>query len=138
MDTSNTGKAKFYRAVWLKIIWFTYFWIKKGKNRNCRLWVHETPILEIISVTLTKNSPVITNDTQRRREYPHHQKYLKGNTLMRNMALKLTWYFYLLISSDSLLSRDTVQPGNIYYCILEVTGQIWESQRRIRININRS
>ena len=64
-----------------------------------------------------------------------------------NMALKLHQYFYLLMekplghcfqkSSISLLS-GTVQPENTYFCILKVTGQVWESQKRISINTNHS
>ena len=30
-------------------------------------------------------------------KYPHHQKQLQGHTSMHNMALKLSWYFYLLM-----------------------------------------
>ena len=57
-----------------------------------------------------------------------------------NMALKLPRYFYLLMgeaswsllpSSVSLLSGSTVQPENTYSCILKVTGQVWENQKRI-------
>ena len=42
----------------------------------------------------------------------------------------------LLPSSVSLLSGGTVQPENTYSSILKVTGQIWESQKRISINTN--
>ena len=35
---------------------------------------HETPILEVIFLTLTENSSVITNDTQGPQKYPHHRK----------------------------------------------------------------
>ena len=42
----------------------------------------------------------------------------------------------LLPSSVSLLSGGTVQPENTYFCILKVTGQVWESQKRISINTN--
>ena len=41
----------------------------------------------------------------------------------------------LLPSSVSLLSRGTVQPENTYSCILKVTGQVWESQKRISITL---
>ena len=58
--------------------------LKRDKNHKGRLWVHETPILEVMFVTLTENSSVITYDTQ-------------GHTSMRNMALKLPRYFYLLM-----------------------------------------
>ena len=33
----------------------------------------------------------------------------------------------LLPSSVSLLSSGTVEPENTHYCILKVTGQVWES-----------
>ena len=41
----------------------------------------------------------------------------------------------LLPSSVSLLSDGTVQPENTYSSILKVTGQVWESQKRIRITL---
>ena len=44
----------------------------------------------------------------------------------------------LLPSSVSLLSGGTVEPENTYFHILEVTGQVWESQKRIGINTNHS
>ena len=40
----------------------------------------------------------------------------------------------LLPSLVSLLSDGTVQPENTYSCILKVTGQVRESQKRISIN----
>ena len=40
----------------------------------------------------------------------------------------------LLPSSVSLLSGGTVQPENTYSCILKVTSQVWESQKKISIN----
>ena len=39
----------------------------------------------------------------------------------------------LLLSLVSLLSGSTVQPENIYFCILKVTGQVWESKKIISI-----
>ena len=36
----------------------------------------------------------------------------------------------LLPSSVSLLLGGTVQPENTYSCILKVTGQVWESQKK--------
>ena len=45
-------------------------------------------------------------------------------------------YWFLLPSSVSLLSGGTVQPQNTYPCILKVTGQVWESQKRVSINTN--
>ena len=41
----------------------------------------------------------------------------------------------LLPSSVSLLSGGTVQPENTYSCILKVTGQVWESQKRTSITL---
>ena len=41
----------------------------------------------------------------------------------------------LLLSLVSLLSGGTVQPENTYSRILKVTGQVWESQKRIRIKL---
>ena len=41
----------------------------------------------------------------------------------------------LLPSLVSLLSGGTVQPENTYTCILKVTGQVWESQKRISITL---
>ena len=45
-----------------------------GQKQKGRLWVHGTAILEVIFVTLTDNSSVITNDTQGTWKYPQHQK----------------------------------------------------------------
>ena len=44
-------------------------------------------------------------------------------------------FWLLLPSLVSLLSDSTVQPENTYYCILKVTGQVWESQKTIRIRV---
>ena len=41
----------------------------------------------------------------------------------------------LLPSSLSLLSDGTVQPENTYSRILKMTGQVWESQKRISITL---
>ena len=68
-----------------------------------------------------------------------------GTHFMRHMALKLPWCFYLLMeklhghyfpTSVSLLPGGTVQLENTYSFILEVTGQVWESQKWISINTN--
>ena len=40
----------------------------------------------------------------------------------------------LLPSLESLLSGDIVQPENTYSCILKVTCQLSETQKRISIN----
>ena len=59
-----------------------------------------------------------------------------------NMALKLPRYFYLLMEKPlgryfqvRSPSGGTVQPENIYSCILKVTGQVWESQKRTSITL---
>ena len=44
----------------------------------------------------------------------------------------------LLPSSVSLVSGGTVQPVNTYYCILKVTVQVWNSQKKASINTNHS
>ena len=41
----------------------------------------------------------------------------------------------LLPSSVSLLSGGTVQPGNTYSHIVRMTGQVWESQKKISITL---
>ena len=46
--------------------------------------------------------------------------------------------WWLLLNLVSLLWGSTVQPENTYSCILKVTGQVWESQKRISINTNHS
>ena len=55
--------------------------------------------LELIFVTLTENSSVVTNDTQEPQKYPHHQKKLKWHTSMGEMTLKLPQYFNLLMEN---------------------------------------
>ena len=47
-------------------------------------------------------------------------------------------FWLLLPSLVSLISGGTVQPENTYSCKLKVKGQVWESQKRISININHS
>ena len=62
------------------------------------MWVHETPIVEVIFVTLIENWSVITM-TPRDLRHIH----ITGNSCCRdallcvNMALKLPQYFYLLM-----------------------------------------
>ena len=46
---------------------------------------------------------------------------------------KASWL--LLPISVSLLSGNTVQPENTYSWILKVTGQVWESQKKISITL---
>ena len=59
-------------------------------------------------------------------------------TFMGNIALKQP-LVYLPADGDIswlLLSGGTMQPENTYSCILEVTDQFWDSQKRISINTN--
>ena len=44
----------------------------------------------------------------------------------------------LLPGSIALLADDTVQPDITYFFIFKVTGQVWESQKRISINTDHS
>ena len=63
-----------------------------------------------------------------------------------NMALKLPLYFYLLMEKPlgryfqvrSPYYQATQYSESTYSCILKVTGQVWESQKRISINTNHS
>ena len=61
-----------------------------------------------------------------------------------NMALKLPQYFYLLMEKplgcylqvrSPYFQATQVQPENTYSYILKVTGQVWESQKRISITL---
>ena len=63
------------------------------------------------------------------------------------MALKLSWYFYLLVEKPLIhyfqvwslyYTLYTVQPENTYSCILKVIGQARERQKRISIYTNYS
>ena len=49
-------------------------WVKICKKWKGRLWVHKTLILEVIFLTLTGNSSVVTNDTQGSQSSPYHWK----------------------------------------------------------------
>ena len=42
--------------------------------KNLILIERSSPILEVIFVTLTENSSVVTNDTQGPQKYQHHRK----------------------------------------------------------------
>ena len=114
-------------------------WIKN------RLRVHETPILEVIFVSLTENSSIMTNYTQGPWKYP--PKITVGTQFHVQHGTKTTpvclpndgeAFWLVLPSSVSLLAGSTVQPENTYSCILKMTGQVWERQKRISINSNHS
>ena len=54
--------------------------------------------------------------------------------LLKRLAADGEAYWWLLSSVISLLSGGTVQPENTYSCILKLTCQVWESQKRKSIN----
>ena len=49
---------------------------------------------------------------------------------MQKHGTKTTPVFLTADGETSLLSGSTVQPENTYSCILKVTGQVWESQKK--------
>ena len=117
-------------------------WVKTGWKQKGRLWVHETPILEVIFVTLTKNSYVTTNDTHRPQKYPHHQNY--SITLSStNMVLKLAWYFYQPMKKSlgcwfqvQSPYYQTAQRNQKTPSAVSSWWQVWESKKRTSINTN--
>ena len=72
------------------------------------MWVHETPIIELIFVTLTENSSVVSTNSA--------LVFLPAD---REASWPLLQSFLLLLS-DSI-----VQPQNTFSCILKVTVQVW-------------
>ena len=76
--------------------------------------VHDTPILEVISGTLSENPSVVTNDTHGPRKCPHHEKQLEGHISMGEMAL--TWHIYLMM--DKPLGRY-FQVQSPYYHVAQ-------------------
>ena len=124
-----------------------YYGHKIGSKQKGRLWVHGAQILEVIFVTLTDSSSVITNDTQGTwkistppeiavRTHFHGQHGTKTIPVFLPTDGEVSWL--LLPSLASLVSDGTVQPENNYSCNLKVTGQIWENQKRISMNNNHS
>ena len=120
MKSSNIGKAWFLKSCVIQSGLFYVLLIIQPFHRV------QTPIHELISVTLTENSSVATNDTQGPQKYLYHQKQLQRHTSMWGMALKLSQYFYLPIEKPlgfepllpslvSLISGCTVQPENTYF-----------------------
>ena len=101
--------------------------LKIGQKQKGRLWVYEKPILELIFLTITENSSVITNDIRDLRSIHNARNSCRDTAIWPQ-----------LYSSISLLSGSIVQPKNTYCCYLKVSGQAWESQKRISINTNQS
>ena len=95
-------------------------------------------------MTLTENLSNVINDTQGPQKYPWKQLY--GCTSMREHGTKTAAVFLLaereaswsLLPSLVSLPGHTVQRENTYSLILKLTGQVWESQKRISISTNQS
>ena len=102
-------------------------WVKIGQKQKGRLWVHETPILEIISC-------------DSHWELNYCNKWHPGNLKISTQpGIAIGTHFqagrgtkntpdgeasYLLLSdSISLLSGSTVPPESTCSCILKVTGR---------------
>ena len=62
----------------------------------------------------------------------HAQHATKSTLLFLPVVGEASWL--LLQSSIYLLSGGAVQPENSYSYMLKVTGQVWESQKRISVN----
>ena len=109
--------------------------LKIDQKQKGRLWVHETPILEVIFVTLIcRNKWYLgTSDISTPPEIAvvthfHARHGTKTTSVFLPADGEVSWL--LLPSSVFLLSGTTVQLENIYSCILKVTCQVWESQKR--------
>ena len=88
-------------------------------------------------MTHTENSSVVANNRDIAvRIHFHLQHGTKTFPIVLPAHGEASWS--LLKSLVALLSGGTMEPGNTYSCILKVTGQVWESQKRIRINTNYS
>ena len=72
-------------------------------------------------MTLTENSSSVTNDTQGPQTSTPPEIHV-GTSSMSEHGTKTT----LVATSTSvfLLLGGIVQPGNTYFCILNVTGQV--------------
>ena len=113
--------------------------------------MNETHVLEVIFVTLTENSSTHSNKC-----HPGTSEILTPPKITRDTTLrdtlwtlsslregsKTTPVFYLLMEEPlrcfpslvSLPSGRMVQPENICSCILKVTGQVRESQKKKNSN----
>ena len=71
-------------------------------------------VIEVIFMILTKNSSVVTNDNQRPRKYPRHQKHLQRYTCMHFHTLPklpyrgiFTCWWRSLLSATSKFGQAT-------------------------------
>ena len=89
-----------------------------------------TPILEIFFLTLTENSSVVisTRPEIAVGTHFHVQHGTKRTLLFLPAEGEAPWLLFL--SSVSSLSGGTVEPEKIYSYILNVTGQVCESQEK--------
>ena len=78
-------------------------------------------------IKLSASTAIVTYIVTRSQYVP-----LSPYTLLSVADIEVSWW--LPPSLVSLLSDRTVQPENTYSCILKVTGQVWESQKRISNN----
>ena len=90
--------------------------VKNWSKTEGRMWVHETPILEVIFATLTENLS-ITNDTHRPQKYSTSPELVVGTHFHARHGTKAILVFLpadgeaswlLLPSLVSLLSGSTV------------------------------
>ena len=117
-------------------------WVKIGQKQKGRVWVLETPILEIIFY-------------DSHWELNYCNKWHPGNLKISTQpGIAVGTHFHagrgtkntpdgeasclLLSNSISLLSGSTVPPESTCSCILRVTGQICESQKRVSISTSQS
>ena len=94
-------------------------WVKYGLKQKSKLWVHETPILYVIFVTLTENSGTSKISTPPEiilRTHFHTQHGTKTIPVFLPADEEASWL--LLPSLVSLLSCDKVLPENTCSCIL--------------------
>ena len=114
-------------------------WVKNKLKQKGRLWVQEIPVLELTFMTLIwelschrkwhpgtseiSTPPEIVVGT-------HFQTQHGTKTIPVFLPADAEASWLLFSSSVSLLSGGTVQPENTYSCILKVTGQVWQIQKK--------
>ena len=81
---------------WRPLIIWPFHLLKVGQKQKGRSWVHETPILEVISVTLTLNPYVVINDTQGVIGTHFHLRHLHWNY----PGIFTYWWRSLLIATS--------------------------------------
>ena len=123
--------------------------LKIGQNQKGRLWVHDTPILEVIFVTLTENYIYHNKWNPVNMEISTVQNIAAGTHLHAQHGTKTTPAFLpvdgeaswsLLPNLVSLLSGNTVQPKNTYSVSSrwQVRSEKDQNQTKIKINTTHS